>query len=213
MRNRDFDIEDTLLIQRSDTIRGHFINHQAAFSAFDPDLNATFVANWLLSIDECEAHPTDETTLDQQQHHTYELEEAVKAGFTAANELEFYVKKAFPNDPTYLDEFGFSERKKARARKLNQFVWLFIMKKIAQDYAAELALVNMPPAVLTTLETKAIELGQKEEQQEYYKRIRKRLLRQRIKKFNTLYSYFTTVYNAAQIVFYNQPEEKGLFTI
>ena len=213
MRNRDFNMEDTLLIQRSRTIRGYFINELAAFTAFDSDLNAAFAANWLLSINECEAHPTDETTLDQQQQHTDELEQAVKAGFEAANELEFYVKKAFPGDQTYLDEFGFAERRKACFRTMNQIVWLYVMGRVAQDYTAELAAVNMPPATITNLETAADNLADKELQQEYYKRIRKRLLRGRIKKYNKLYNFFTNVNSAAQIVFSDDEERRALFVI
>ncbi|MCG3167646.1 MAG: hypothetical protein POELPBGB_03440 [Bacteroidia bacterium] len=213
MRNRDFDIEDTLLIQRSRTIRGHFINEMPAFTAFDPDLNPTYAANWLLSIDECEAHPTDETTLDQQQQHTDELEQAVKDGFKAASDLEFYVQKAFPDDESYMDEFGFSERKKARFRTMNQIVWLFVMKEVAGDYVAELTAVNMPPSVLTNLENAAEHLGDMELAQEYYKRIRKRLLRQRIQKYNRLYSFFIQVNKAAQSVFYNDEERRGLFKL
>ncbi len=87
------------------------------------------------------------------------------------------------------------------------------MKKVAQDYAAELALVNMPPAVLASVETKAIQLGQKEEQQEYYKHIRKRLARQRLQKYNALYKMCTTVCNSAQSFFYNQLEKNDLFLI
>lgn len=213
MRNRDFDIEDTLLIQRSRTIRGHFMNELTAFSTFDPDFNPTYAANWLLSIDECEAHPTDETTLDQQQQHTDDLEQAVKNGFDAANDLEFYVQKAFPDDPTYMEEFGFSERKKARSRTMNQIVWLLVMKEVAQDYVAELTAVNMPLSVITNLENTANILGDRELAQEYYKRIRKRLLRQRIQKYNKLYSFFTTVNKAAQIVFKDDAQRRGLFTL
>lgn len=213
MRNRDFNMEDTLLIQRSRTIRGHFINELPRFTAFDPDLNAAFAANWLLSIDECEAHPTDETTVDQLQQHTDELEQAIKEGFTAANELEHYVKKAFQGDKEMLEEFGFHKRTQARNRTLNLLIWLEVMKRVAADYTAELAAVNMPPAMLTTLDTKQQNCVQKEIAQEYFKRIRKRMLRQRIKKFNNLYSYFVTVNSAAQLVFINEPEERGLFAV
>lgn len=213
MRNRDFDIEDTLLIQRSRTIRGHFIHELAAFTAFDPDLNATYAANWLLSIDQCEAHPTDETTVDQLQQHTDELEQAVKAGFAAAADLEFYVQKAFPDDESYREEFGFNERKKARARTLNLLIWLEVMLQIATDYSTELAAVNMPPTLLPDLQNVQQNAVQKEIAQEYYKRIRKRLLRQRIQKFNKLYSFFTTVNKAAQIVFKADEERRGLFTL
>jgi len=214
MRNRLYNIDDALLIQRLRTIRLHFIKYLTQFSNFDPDLNATFAADWMQSIEACEQHPTDETTLKQQEHHTWELENAIKEGFSAANDLEFYVLKAFPDDKeSYLEEFGFNERKKARYRTLNLLIWLEVMKKVAADYTTELNAVNMPATILPNLESKQQNAVQKEIQQEYDKRIRKRLLRQRIKKFNKLYSFFTTVYNAAQNVFEGEEEEKGLFNL
>jgi hypothetical protein len=213
MRTRDFDFEDSLLLQRSRTLHGHFLNHLAAFTAFAPYVDAVWAAQWLAQINDCEQHPTDETTLDQQQQYTDDLEQARKEGFQAANDLEFWVKKAFPGDDYILEEFGFNERKKARAHTLNQLIWLDTMKRIANDYLTELTAAGMPPAILTNLDTKQQNAVNAELAQEYYKRIRKRLARQRLQKFNALYKYCTTVRNAAQAVFCNQEEEKGLFSI
>jgi hypothetical protein len=213
MRNRDFNLLDVELVQRARTLHGHFLVHQAAFTTFAPTMDAAWAAAWLAQIDDCEQHPTDETTLDQQQHYTDELAKAQKEGFEAANALEFYVKKAFPGDEYILEEFGFNERKKARARTLNQIVWLFVMKKVADEYVAELTAADMPPAILLDLDTAAENVGDKELDQEYYKRIRKRLARQRLQKYNALYKYCTTARNAAQVVFVNQKEERELFSI
>ncbi len=213
MTARNYDMDDALLLQRSRTVRQLFINYMAAFMAFDPDLDATYAANWLLSIEECRDHPTDETTVDQQQQHTDELEQAIKEGFAAANDLEYYVKKAFPGDKSYREEFGFGERTKARQRTLNLLIWLEVMIKIANDYPAELAAVNMPASVLTNLQAKQQNAVQKEIAQEYFKRMRKRLARQRVKNFNTLYGFFTRINNAAQIVFANEKEERELFEL
>jgi hypothetical protein len=212
-RDKDFRMEFSLLVQRSRTLHGHFLNHLAAFSSFAPHLNAAWAATWLAQINDCEQHPTDESTVDEQQQKTDEVVQAKKQGFDAANELEYYVKRAFPDDEYVLEEFGFNERKKARAHSLNQLVWLEVMKKVADDYVAELAAADMPPAILTNLQTKQQNCVQKEIEQEYFKRIRKRLARQRIKKYNALYKMCTSVRDAAQSVFINEPEERGLFTL
>ncbi len=212
-RERDFSMEDTLLIQKSETLHTHFLNYLARFSAFDPDLNAAYAGNWLSSINECEATETDETVMDQLQHHSEELEQAKKAGFTIASELEHYVKKAFPAKKRKAEEFGFTERKKARATQLNQYMWLLVMKKIAEDYSAELAAVGMPAILLTNLGTKTQTILEKETQQEYFKHLRIRYSSQRVEKMNNLYEFCKTVNSAAQSVFYNEPEEKGLFII
>jgi hypothetical protein len=212
-RERDFSMEDTLLIQKSETLHTHFLNYLAQFSAFDPDLNAAYAGNWLSSINECEGTETDETVMDQLQHHSEELDQAKKEGFIAASELEHYVKKAFPNKKRKAEEFGFTERKKARATQLNQYMWLIVMKKIAEDYSAELAAVGMPATLLTNLSTKTQTILEKETQQEYFKHLRIRYSSQRIEKLNKLYTFCSNVNKAAQIVFSNEPAERGLFII
>lgn len=212
-RERDFTMEDTLLFQRSRTIRGHFLNYLASFTALSAELDATYAANWMLLIEECEGTETDETVMDQMGQYSSELDDAKKEGFKAANDLEFYVKKAFPGKKRMLEEFGLTERKKARATQFAQHMWMIVLKKIADDYAPELAAAGMPATVLSTLQAKTETILEKETQQEYFKHLRIRYSRQRIEKLNKLYTYCTSVNNAAQVVFYNEPEERGLFTI
>jgi len=212
-KTKDFRMDYSSLPDRARTLQKHFENNLASFTAFDPDYNAAYAASWLALIEECEEHPDDESTVDELAQYTKDLEEARKEGFIAANDLEHYVKKAFPDDEMMLEEFGFSERKKARARSLNQLIWLEVMKRVAADYTAELAAVNMPPSVINNLETKQQNAVQKEIAQEYFKRIRKRLARQRIKKFNNLYKICITVRDTAVSVFYNDAERRKLFEI
>jgi hypothetical protein len=211
--NREFRVELTALIQRARTLHGHFLNNIAGFTNYNPGMDATYAAAWVTAIDDCEVHPTDETTVDQLQQYTSDVEEAHKACFAAANLLEGFVKDAFPNDTSIMEEFGFTERKMARARKFNLLIWMEIMKRIANDYAAELAAVGMPAGVLTNLDLRQQNAVNAELEQEYYKRIRKRLARQRLQKFNSLYRTCTRVRDAAESVFAQDKERKGLFVV
>lgn len=210
---RDYTMEDSEFLQKARTQRGHFLNYLADFTAFDANLDAAYAADWALQIEICENHQNDETTLDQQQQYTEDLEKAKKQGFWAATDLEYYVKKAFANDTRTQKEFGFNLVAQARGRTLNQIMWLEVMKKVAQDYTAELTAVDMPASVITNLETAAHNIVQAEIEQEYYKRIRLRLTTQRMKKFNALYKTCKLVNSAAQIVFFDKKEEAGLFEI
>jgi len=212
-RERDFTMEDSLLIHKSRTLRGLFLQNIAPFTAFDNDLDSTYADNWLTLIEECEGTETDETVMDQSAQNSADLDEAKKEGFTAANDLEYYVKKAFPEKKRIMEEFGFTEKKKARAAQFNQYMWMRVMKKIAEDYLTELNAVNMPASVMSNLETKTQEVLEKETTQEYYKHLRIRFSRLRIERLNKLYKYCTTVNSAAQVVFDDEPEEKALFNI
>jgi hypothetical protein len=210
---RDYAMEDNLLVQKSGVMHALFLENLAPFTAFDPDLNATYAANWDAQREICMSDTNDETILDQQQQHTQDLEEAKTAGLLAAEDLEYYVKKAFPGNKRIAKEFAFNKRSGLRARTLNLISWLMVMKKVADDYAADLSAVSMPPAVLTNLETAAQNVANKEIEQEYFKRKRLRYTRERMEKFNRLYAICKEVNTAAQSVFRNDYAKWQMFEI
>ncbi len=71
----------------------------------------------------------------------------------------------------------------------------------------------MPAGVLTNLDLRQHNAVNAELEQEYYKRIRKRLARQRLQKFNSLYRTCTRVRDAAESVFYLDEARRGLFVV
>jgi hypothetical protein len=220
-RERLFDIDDALLMQRSRTLRQHFINNLAAFTALDADLNNTFADNWLLAIEECENCPTDETMNDELRDRTLTLEKGRSDCLEAANDLKYYVEKAFPGTDeqpdltkSMLREFGFTERAQVRQKSMELIAWLLVMGKMAQDeYPAELAAVNMPAAVLTTISQTAEALLEAKMKQELFKRQILRTTRLRIVQLNALYKFYTTVHLAAQSVFKDDDERRALFNL
>lgn len=210
---RDYAMEDNILLQKSAVMHAQFVENIASFSAFDPDLNLTYADNWNTHKDICMSEKTDELVVDEQRGHTEDLEKAKTAGLLAAEDLEYYVKKAFPHNKRIAKEFAFNKRSGLRARTLNLISWLMVMKKVADDYAADLAAVNMPAAVLTTLETAAQNVATKEIEQEYFKRKRLRYTRERMEKFNRLYAICKEVNTAAQSVFRNDYARWQMFEI
>lgn len=210
---RDYQMEDNILIQKSSVLRELFLDNLAAFSAFDPDLNATYADNWKTQIELCQNDLPDETIVDQQTQRTEKLESAKSVGFLAAEDLEYYVKKAFPNNRRIVKEFAFEKRSGLRARTLNLISWLMVMKKVADDYSTELSAVSMPASVLTNLVNAGNNIANKEIEQEYFKRKRLRFTRERMEKFNRLYAICCDVHDAAQSVFRKDAARLGQFEI
>ncbi|MES2621684.1 MAG: hypothetical protein V4615_12610 [Bacteroidota bacterium] len=221
MRNRLYNLDDALLLQRSRTLRQHFIDNLAAFTNMDADLNNTFADNWLLKIKECEDCPTDETMDDDLRDHTATMQKARKACLKAANGLKYYVEKAFPDTDAephlteeMLREFGFTERKKIRDRTRDVILWILIMGTMAEtEYLAELTAANMPVAVLDTLHESVEDLLEAEMKQELFKRTILRTTRARVVQFNALYKIFSTVHLAAQSTFEDDKERRELFNM
>jgi len=200
-RVRDFTLEDNMLLQRAKTLRLSFLDNIIPFTNLDSDFNATYSDNWKLAIEDAEACLNDETVMDQLRIHSEELAKAKEEGFIAANDLEYYVGKAYPGKKRILEEFGFTERKKARAAQFNQLMWLRVIKKIADDHLVQLNAAGMPTTLLLNLETKTTAILEKETEQEYFKHVRLRLSRERIDKHNKVYAFCTTVSSVAKLIF------------
>lgn len=212
-RERDFTMEDNLLIQKAKTLCASFSDHIAPFTAFDSEFDATYTDNWKLAIEDAEACPTDETVKDILSQHTQELAKAKDEGFIAASDLEYYTGKAYPGKKRIMEEFGFTERKKARAAQFNQLMWLRVMKKIADDHLTPLNAAGMPATLLPNLETKTANILEKETMQEYYKHVRIRLVRERIDKHNKVYEFCTRTSEVAKLIFRNNNALYTMFNI
>ncbi len=212
-RERHYQMEDAVFYERSRTLAELFKRKVAAFTAFDFNLDMTYHAEWMAQILECENHETDEAAKDGLQQCTADVDEARKAAFTATNGLQYYVEKAYPDNLRIMQEFGFTERQKARNHSIGSLMWFSVIQEIALDYTTELNAVGMPASILTDLTLASDDLIEKEIKQEVYKRKIIRLQRQRIEKVNKLYGYYQRVHRAAQVIFRNDEEVRKQFNL
>ena len=207
---KDFEMDDAHLAQNSRTWQSLFVDHLAAFEAFDPNLDVNFANDWMAKIEAFENHPSDKTMLDDLQDKTQTLAEntAVVMGFV--DDFEYFVKRAFPDDKRMLLEFGLDTiRNSTVVFRLYENVAMVM--RLAQDYNTELTAAGMPANLSTQCQTALSHFGDAELEQEYAKRLRIRATTKRIKMFNELYAIKQTVHTAAKIVFRSNPTIAGQF--
>ncbi len=207
-------MEDSVFIEKNRTIHKHFVDRLAGFTAFDANLDATYGANWLTAIEKFEEHPSDELMRDEIQVYTDNIAVQHKLCWAAEDDLEYYVKRAFPENERKLREFGFPESRRERERGvLKRVLNLFTMRRVAGDYTAELTAAGMPASVLTNFNTQTGNLADAELEQEYIKRLRIRSTEKRIALYNTVYKYHKRVHEAAQVIYRDKPETRQLFAM
>ena len=207
-------MEDAVFIEQNRTIHKLFVDRLAAFTAFDANLDATYAANWLTAIGELEDHPSDELMRDEIQGTTNALAAQQKLCWAAVDDLEYYVKRAFPDNERKLREFAFPRTRTERDRgALKMVLNLFTMVRVANDYTAELTAVGMPAGLLPDFKNKTGSLGDAEITQEYTKCLRIRATEKRIVMYNTVYKYHKRVHEAAQVIYRDKPETKQLFAM
>ncbi len=213
IRERDYGMEDVILIEHSRTLAELFRQNMADFTAFDFTLDNTFHSNWVAQANLCEDIETDETANDGLQQYTQDAVEARKTCFDAANGLKYYVEKAFPGNLYIAREFGFTERTKVRSKTFNTLMWFAVMPEIADYYMAELTAVSMPASIITDLNNAIADLANKEKAQEIYKRVIIRLQGQRVEQHNKLYAMDVRVNRAAHVIYRNEEEKRALFNL
>lgn len=180
---------------------------QAEFAAFDPMFTIAFADNWTALCDAFIKAPSDETMKDGLYQATLDVQEAQKPVLELADELQFFVKKAFPKQPRVLDEFGFKLLRATSGKTNLKFtLYGYTVLPIYQYYETELLAAGLPAAWVTNFDNAIGEAGDKEIRQEVAKRLRIRATTKRVELYNALYEQWQAVYDASRVIYKNQPE-------
>ena len=205
-------LEDSVFAEKQRTFRAHYLSHLSDFTAFDANLTNGYAADWLLGIEAFEAHPTDEVMQDDIAIATENLMEKRTTCWLAMSDLEYYVKRAFPDNKGKLREFGFPRTTTERDRSVVKLVLnVHTMLRVTEHYQTQLVAAGMPPIVFTNLETAAEVLGVAEIEQEFAKRLRIGAAETRTTLYNTVFKLYARVRDAAKVIYYKKPETKQLW--
>lgn len=203
-------MDDALLCETSRTWHALFEKHLSNFETFDVDLNSTYANTWLEKIKAFERHDTDETAVDGLEGTTEDVLQQKAKVISMAEGIEYFVKKAFPNDERILLEFGFAKIHNTNATA-SFVINAYTLLSVAEHYQPELSAAEMPAMLLSDYETACDQLLEKEIIQEYEKRVRIRKTTARIKMFNELFSIHLQIKKAAHIIYADQPERAKQF--
>lgn len=184
-----------------------FVDNIADFAAFDATFTNTYATDWRSTIDELTAHPQDFVMLADLAQKTQDVLEIYRKAGQLADDLEYFVKKAFPDDERKLDEFGFRLLNSvSHATSLKFTLYAQAMLRIAQEYQPKLSAAGLPASWFTDFESAVMNGANAEVAQELAKRYRIRATTQRIKLANRLHSYSARVSKAAKIIYRQKPE-------
>lgn len=199
-------MDDASLAERSRTWHALYLEHQSEFEVLDPRLTVAFGNDWLAKIEAFESIQKDKTVEDGLQQKTVEVAEATDAQMKKVDDLQYFAERAFPDDERVMMEFGFEQiRKQNQSSTPRIIVNGWVMRRVADDYTAQLLAVGMPATLPAELNAAIENLEQAELAQEYEKRLRLRTTTLRIRSFNELYRIHQQVRRAADVVFREAP--------
>lgn len=184
-----------------------FRERLAEFTAFDPQLNSAYADEWEALNEGLAAMSTDETMLDALNEATEETFAAYGPVLKLADELEFFVDKAFAEEERRGDEFGFKLLRSVSGQTNLKFtLYAFTLSTIYPDYAPELLAAGLPATWVTDYKNAISVAADKEINQERAKRMRIRATTNRVLQHNRIYAKWKSVNKASKVIYRSKPE-------
>ncbi|MBK7147519.1 MAG: hypothetical protein IPH78_01545 [Bacteroidetes bacterium] len=189
-----------------------FADYLPQFTAFDPQLDSTYADQWLQELNRFSELPSDETMRDLMVQAQLDSVAAQQAAMTLADDVAYYVKKAYPKDERKADEFGFKLMRKQVAKPNIKFaLYGFTLHRVYERYATALLAAGLPAGweadYLTAIENSA----GAHITHEWQKRERIRATTERVEVYNTLNSLWERVQEASRVIFREQEELRKLW--
>ncbi|SHI59859.1 hypothetical protein SAMN02745146_1140 [Hymenobacter daecheongensis DSM 21074] len=108
---------DADMRQRMRTMHGHYLTDVAAFSGFNPTLNAAFGAQWLAAIEAADQALPGAVRVGELKEETGQVQDDMEQARQQVQTLFYYVDKAFPKNAGRLEQYGKKRYEKARAKQ------------------------------------------------------------------------------------------------
>ena len=212
--NRLYSTSDANMLEFANLIHQRYTNNLADFTAYDADLDVTVADDLMNEIQLAENFVSDDQLIDVQADTTRNMllqMETCKNYFQ--RHIVYFVKKAFPNRPEILNEFGandYARDSRSQARMI-QF-----MKKAyvtAQKYVTELTAANFTIALMDELNDITVELQTLNMTQEDAKDSRRTATGQRIVLLNNVWMSVQQIRRAAKAVYFDDYNKLQLFLL
>jgi hypothetical protein len=213
MAERNYNMPDADMFQRSRTKRQHFIDNKPAFVAFDPDFDDPYDADWLLSIEASEGTDTAETRDDTGQQETAEVNEVMALGRKKHVQIKYFVTKAFGDKPSILKKFGSDDY--AQAGQSQKYMKLYLTNLHKQcesaDYKPALLAANCTQLKIDEIKTIADNLSAEDTEQNVFIENEPVATKARVTQYNETFAFWHKVNAASKSIFYDDPELLNLF--
>jgi len=212
---RLYNLADHRMITFSDTYRGHFIDHQTAFTDLDPDFGlASFLPGWDAAILAALAVPTAETRDDLLQDRTQVVTETVVNIRRHVKKIKYFAQKAFATKPHLYGALGFDDYGDAYDNQARLKLFLTTMHKLADgDLKAPLLAQNCTQAQIDQILTLRDALRTTDFDQNVFRNNETVDTDARVGILNNAWSFVTKVRNAAEVVFDDDPVLLNLFLL
>ena len=157
------------MFQFSRMYRQLFLDYRPDFIEEDVDFDGTYADDWLAAIEDSELQETAETRDDRSEGETTDVIAAMSAGRKAYIQLRRFIKKAFTEKPSVLNEFGLDNYKDIGSSQSRMAAFLTNYHNLAENkYKTELLAVNCSQAKIDAVLTAKNDLTREDTEQNVF---------------------------------------------
>jgi len=200
-KKRLFNLPDLKVIEELDTMLAFFEQELAAFTAFDPTMDATFLANWKAAQDATMYVRRDDSQVIKGELLLADAVSALEKCRAKYRDVKYYAGKAFPANADILKEFGQGQFTKWRNSPLRMVQFMETLHGVATKYKTDLIASGYTQTAIDQIVTLTQELRNDNNLQQLKKKERPTTTRQRIEIMNTSYAFAQQVAAAAPHIF------------
>ncbi len=200
---RKFGMSDPDMLEDARLIHGYFETDKVDMIAFDATMDDPFADDFLAEIDAAEALSGDDQLIDVLVEATETVEEAMTKGRNGFQTLKYFIERAFPENKSVWDQFGYNDYEKA-SRSQSRFIQ-FLLKahKWAVKYTVQLNAVGCTNARIAEIKTLAENIQSFNLDQETEKGTRPEETDNRIKALNRIWATLSRIRRAGKLIYFN----------
>jgi hypothetical protein len=204
---------DATMRQDMRTMHAHYLTHQAAFQAFNPEFDAAFGTDWLAALDLADTTPNGAVRVGELKEDTAEVADVMEQARTAVQSLFYFVGRAFPHNAGRLATYGRSTYDAARDNHDKMRTLLQTAFTSATRDKTALAAKGYTPAMLTALGALVEQLTDTNTTQEVKKGTNTEEGDHYVTTQNLAYGYGQEVSAAAKVLFAQDAATLKLFRL
>lgn len=214
MLERDYTMEDLLMLERAQVFHNAFLTDEGSFTAAFPSFIAPFAANFQTAIDDADAMPSSYEIDTEIAVVTNELNNLLPSGQRAIQKLYSYVDIIW-NDKVVLKTFGKDIYEEARtsARKMKELLEFANRRAEMPKYKPSLIAAGYTQADIDELKTIEDEIDAKIKEQKDMMADRLDSTLARIKALNEVWGFMKQINKASKVVFVDNPAKLELYLL
>ncbi len=200
---RNYNMEDELMLVRSQTMKDNVNADLVAFTARFPWIVPAYLASWQSDIDTAHAFPLDNAVLDDQTVLTNDVNASMEDAKGKLRTLFLFAEITYPKDTVRQRVFGQNQMDKARndqekMMNLLQHAYSFAKK---DPYKTDLLAKGYTQVEIDALQTLAVNIENKNRLQENAKSQRPVTTQDRTEVYNSVFDQMPLISTCAQVVY------------